>query len=89
MIDLDVDSALAEIAAKSERQIEEDTACKWAARAVACFVTYQKTKEPQMLLRAEHYSQEAIEHAALCKDRGATVADVQDEIDRLMKLAQR
>jgi len=74
---LDVDKALAEVQTKSESVIEAETACKWAARAVACARLGQEA-------RFVHYFGEALEHAALVGDFGKTVGEVQAEVMRLI-----
>lgn len=62
-------AAALEVAQKSDRQIERETALKWADRAVACYhrcaaATTARERE-RWLLRAESYRHEALEHAAL------------------------
>ena len=70
-------TALAEVQEKSPEQIESDTAKKWAARALACYQLYRETSLGVWLLRAEDYGHEAIEHAALVRDEGATLREVE------------
>jgi hypothetical protein len=59
-----------EVLAKSDRQINVETAYKWAARAVVSFSEFARTKSLEWLLRAEDYRHEALEHAALVGDDG-------------------
>ena len=77
--------ALREVASKSDAAIERETAYKWAARAVACCQKYAQTGTSHWLRRVEDYRHEALEHAALVGDRGATVRALQDEMDREIK----
>lgn len=78
-----------EVAAKSDRTIERETARKWADRAIACFENYRLGVRPKNGIcwqaRAEDYSHEALEHAALARDRGRTLA----RIEKLIEAAQR
>lgn len=66
----------------SDEDLEKDTAVKWAARSIACCVAFAKSKDRKWLVRANDYKHEALEHAALVKDKGATVNEVQTEIER-------
>jgi hypothetical protein len=74
---LDVESALEEVSSKTDKDIEEETAWKWASRAVACYKNFVATNDKKWLLRVDSYSQEALEHAALVRDGGATVGQVE------------
>jgi hypothetical protein len=78
---LDIAAALVEVQTRSEGQIEYETACKWAARAVACYQLHQKTGELRWLLRAEDNRHEAFEHAALIGDGGAALQQLQISVD--------
>jgi len=78
---LDVQAALDEIVNKSESQIQIETAHKWAARAIACYMLYGKTQHIGWLTRAEEYRHEAIEHAAVAEDGCYTLK----KLDRQMK----
>lgn len=79
---LDVEGAFREVQEKSDREIESDTAHKWAARAIACFQLHQSTGELRWFLRGNDYRHEAIEHAALVEDGGATMLALIAEVDR-------
>jgi len=57
-----------EVLAKSHARIEEDTAWKWAARAIACHALWKETREDHWIEEAEDYRHEAIEHAAFAND---------------------
>jgi hypothetical protein len=65
---LDVPAALKELAEKDQQAIEEETAYKWASRAIACYLLFQETDEAEWLLRGDDYRHEAVEHAALMLD---------------------
>lgn len=77
----DVQAALSEVQSKSEADIEKETAVKWGARAVACYLLAKQTGKLSWLFLAEHYRDEAFEHAALVKDSGSTLAAIQTEVD--------
>lgn len=79
---LDVKAALQEVQQKSAEQIEQETAYKWASRAIACDMLYKQTGLLHWLLRAEDMKHEALEHAAVVMDRGATVRTLQDVLSR-------
>lgn len=78
---LDIEAALAEVQEKSEQQIESETAHKWAARAIACFQLHHTTGELRWLLRGNDNRHEALEHAALVEDGGATMLALSQEMD--------
>jgi 8-oxo-dGTP pyrophosphatase MutT (NUDIX family) len=65
-----VEDADQEVAKKTEKEIELDTAKKWAARAIAAIKLGNKAK-------AMHYADEALEHASMVKDMGKTVGAIQ------------
>ena len=68
-----------EIAQKSRSQIEEETAYKWAARAVAAYAAFRSTNRAMWLRDAGHYYEEACEHAALADPHsGEVLRDVVD-----------
>jgi len=60
--------ALLELNQKTHRQIEKETAWKWAARACAAYLLVQNEDNLGIALdrfaEAEDYSREAVEHAA-------------------------
>lgn len=78
---LNIQAALEEVLNKSESQIQIETAHKWAARAIACYRLYGRTKHLHWLTRAEEYRHEAIEHAAVAEDSCITLK----KLDRQMK----
>lgn len=65
---LNVEEAIREVQTKSDKDIETETAYKWASRAIACYLLYKKTGDMQFFLRGEEYRHEAIEHGALAGD---------------------
>ena len=78
---LDIQGALEEMLSKGEGQIQRETAHKWAARAVACYRIYAKTRQVYWALRAEEYRHEAIEHAAVAEDDCRTLLSLQETMD--------
>lgn len=76
----DLESALVEVQTKTAGQIQQETAYKWASRAVACFVLHRKTGDTRWLLRGEDYKHEAIEHAAFADDNGATMFTIRAQM---------
>jgi hypothetical protein len=74
-----------EVVLKSDAQIERETAKKWAERAVACYAIFLSRGDAAWALRYDNYRHEALEHAAVVGDRGATVRQVQDWIDRAVE----
>jgi hypothetical protein len=81
-------AARQEVAKKSDRQIELETAQKWAARALACFERAAKTSGAAAVewkRRAEDYRHEALEHAALMQDGGKTVGVLERELNRVVR----
>lgn len=81
---LDIDSAVIEVSTKSDKVLEEETAFKWASRACACYQRFCETGDKAWLLRADSYSAEALEHAALVRDCGATVGVVEAQMTEAM-----
>lgn len=76
-----------ELAHKSRMLIEQETAWKWAARAVAAYERFMQQSAPQptdldnparYLLDASHYLEEASEHAALSDSTGALLRRVHE-----------
>lgn len=61
----DITAALTEVQAKTDTQIEIETAYKWGSRALACYLLHERSGELRWFLRAEDMRHEAIEHAAL------------------------
>jgi hypothetical protein len=66
-----------EIRQKHREQIEEETAYKWAARAVAAYRAFRSSNRASWLRDSENYYNEAIEHGALADPySGAVLRDV-------------
>ncbi len=80
--------AAREVRTKSEGSIERETAKKWAARAEAAFKLAIQYGDSVMLLRAQMYRHEALEHAALIGDHGRTVASLQKRLDTVERKAK-
>ena len=78
----DVPAAMKEVQAKSEPQIEVETAYKWASRALACYQLYRATRDLAWFLRAEQYRHEAFEHAAVAGDEGHTLQSIEVTIGK-------
>jgi hypothetical protein len=74
---LSLDEARAELAAKTIRQIQEETAISWARRAVAAYENAGRAINPATKLRwildAHAYSDEALEHASLAHDQALPI----------------
>jgi len=71
-----------EIAYKSREQIEEETAWKWAARAVASYQEFRRSNFHRWLMDAADYAHEAIEHGALADYDGAVLRAVRNWMAR-------
>jgi len=72
-----------EIRQKPREQIEEETAFKWAARAVAAYRVFRSGHMRDQWLRdAEHYQDEACEHAALADHSGEVLRAVREWMRR-------
>ena len=67
-----VDEAIAELAHKSEPDIELETAAKWGSRAVAAWQYYCQTNDVRWRDIATVFRHEAIEHGATA---GPRIAD--------------
>jgi hypothetical protein len=71
-----------ELREKSRSEIEEETAFKWAARAVVAYRIFRETHRYRWLLDSEHFREEAIEHAALADEDGEVLRAVQEWMRR-------
>ena len=69
--------ALEEVRSKEDPQIDGATAETWGYRAIACYMEYERTRDPEWLLRAKGHSDEAIEHAGLVRDQGQTLRQIE------------
>ena len=65
-----ITEARTELLGKSREQIEQETAFKWAARAVAAYQLWHEGRDPHMFRDCGIYWSEAVEHAALADDTG-------------------
>lgn len=78
-----VDEALKELEEKSYRQIQEETAYKWGARAAASYQMLMSESGPKQLVLwtlAEEYYHEAVEHAALVEDGGEVLTNLHTQV---------
>jgi hypothetical protein len=73
-----LDEARRELNERTREQIEEETAYKWAARAVAAYENHVRAPSDATtwLLDADSYMHEAIEHAALADRTGDVLWNV-------------
>ena len=83
--DFDIDAALEEVQEKTIEAIEEETAIKWASRSLACFQLYKETGLIEWRIKAEDFGNEALEHAAMCRDKGKTLKIIEDKLDKCRK----
>jgi hypothetical protein len=60
----EIEEARREILSKSKTQIEEDTAVKWGARAIAAYSIFEESGSLEVFADATEYHHEAIEHAS-------------------------
>jgi hypothetical protein len=85
--DEQIDEARREILNKSKVQIEEETAVKWAARAIAAYILFAETRDPSFLFDAVEYHHEAVEHASDTPILGDIVAVLKKAKLEAMELA--
>ncbi len=71
-----------EVLQKHRSQIEEETAFKWAARAVETYKLFAETGLDRWFRDSEHYEDEAREHAALADNSGAVLRAVHEWMRR-------
>ena len=77
-----LDEARHEVQDKTRSQIEEETAYKWAACAVAAHENYELTDNVSWLRDCQDYFHEAVEHAALADQSGAVLRAVRTWVHR-------
>lgn len=77
-----LEAARREVLEKSHEQVEEETAWKWAARAVACFENHEESHSERWLEDYEDYRHEAIEHAAFADQDGTVLRNVRAWLER-------
>ena len=70
-----------------DSEIERETARKWADRALEAYREYAATNDVHWLVRADSFRHEAFEHAAEVGDYGASVGDVQRELEAVANAA--
>lgn len=63
-----IEQSKRELLAKSEQQIEYETAVTWGARAIAAYELGMQTGRSTWIYFAEHLYHEALEHAALASE---------------------
>lgn len=87
-----LEKARDEVRHKSDGEIDQETALKWAARAVAAFEMAEEQKH-SLRQRIEYFSMgddfrhEAREHAATASDNVKTLHEVESQIDRARESA--
>jgi hypothetical protein len=89
-----VQEAIEELKSKTYQQIEQETGKKWGDRACACFwfASQEKdaSKRAHLLMEAEAYKEEAIEHSAKAQDKGfKTLTEVSGKIEKYQDLAEK
>jgi hypothetical protein len=77
----DVAEAKKEVQEKTDEQIEEETAYKWGARAVACFELFNETEALNWLIRGFDNRHESMEHASFAGTE--VLSYVVDRIDEV------
>lgn len=76
--------ARVEVARKSRELIHEDTAWKWAARAIVAFELHERgpSDATDWLIDAADFYHEALEHAAVADHSGDVLRRVREWIHR-------
>ena len=59
------DNGVSELHQKTIEDVQRETAVTWAGRAAAAYHLYAQSGNVQMLLDAQEYHHEALEHASL------------------------
>lgn len=77
-----LEEARREVDEKTRGQIEEETAYRWAARAVAAYEHHEQTGGEMWLRDAIDYMHEATEHAAFADTTGRVLRDVRQWVHR-------
>jgi hypothetical protein len=80
----DVEEAKKEVQEKTDELIEEETAYKWGARAVACFELYAETEIRNWLIRGYDNRHESIEHASFAGKAGEVLEYVIQRIGQVL-----
>jgi len=86
---LNLKEARDEIAAKTHRQIEVETAWKWASRAAAAYELVSNEGEDKLAIwsMAEEFYHESVEHAALSEDDGELIKKIKDAVEPYLEKA--
>lgn len=82
-----IEEARRELLDKSKTQIEEETAIKWGARAIAAYALFAETRDPAFLFDAVEYHHEAVEHASDTPLLGDIIAVLKKTKLKAMELA--
>lgn len=80
-----IKEARLELLEKSKIQIEEETAIKWGARAIAAYSLFEETNAIAFLFDAIEYHHEAIEHASDTPILKYILAAMEDAKSRVMQ----
>ena len=81
-----------EVATRTDKAIERETALKWAYRAIACYERADRevgVKRLGWILRGSEYDHEAREHSATVKDHGRTLKKVSAMLERAEKMLDK
>lgn len=81
-----IGEARRELLRKPKVEIEEETATKWAARAIAAYLLFEETQDPSFLFDAVEYQHEAIEHASDTPILGELITAMADARLRIVGL---
>ena len=73
-----------EILQKTRSEIEEETAVRWAERAVAAYQLSSMQQDNRYLRDAGDYYHEAVEHAALADHSGEVLRRVREWVHRFV-----
>jgi hypothetical protein len=73
-----LEEARLELSQKTLKDIERDTAWKWAARAVAAFQLWNEKGAPELYRDSLTYWGESLEHAVFADETGETVRAVRN-----------
>ncbi len=73
-----LEEARLELSQKTLKEIERDTAWKWAARAVAAYQLWGNGGDPMLYRDFLTYAGEAFEHSVFVDETGETLQAVRD-----------
>jgi hypothetical protein len=84
---LDIQAALDELQSRSDSEIEYETSCKWAARAIAAYTLASRAPEPaEQILRfsqGDDARHESYEHGAQVEDGGKLIRYLAGQIETI------